>query len=114
MEPQRSPDGHYTLTPSFYEGTLVRVTVTDTKTGTLIDVASTRDSDAMKWVTGWVDNTSYLFWGSDTGTHWVRRMDGSSVAEVPLAGAACARFDQLYRAKYGKPNKDRVGSCPAP
>lgn len=114
LEHQRSRDGRYTLTPSFYEGTLVRLTVKETKTGRVIDVASSRDTDAMKWVTGWVDNTSYLFWGSDTGTAWVRQIGGSSVTEAPLAGAACARFEELYRAKYGTRNKDHVGACSGP
>ncbi len=97
---QTSPDGRYTLTPSLHEGALVQLTVRERSGGALIDEVKTQDTDAMKWVTGWVDDTSYLFWGADTGTAWVRRVDGATVSEVPIEGASCARLEQLFESKY--------------
>ena len=97
---QASPDGRFTLTPSLYEGSLIRLQVQERSTGTLIDDVKTRDTDAMKWVTGWADDTSYLFWGADTGTAWVRHIDGTRVTESPLQGAACGRLEHLFETKY--------------
>jgi hypothetical protein len=106
MAAQHSPDDRLTLTPSLYDGTLVRLTVKERRTGKVIDDVKTRDTDSMKWVTGWVDNTSYIFWGSDTGTRWVRHI-GASVVEAPVDAAACKRLEQLFERKY---NEDR-GNC---
>ena len=100
LAPQASPDGRFTLTPSLHEGTLIRLAVQERSTGKLIDEVKTRDTDAMKWVTGWIDDTSYLFWGADTGTAWVRHLNGTNVTESPLQGPPCRRLEQLFESKY--------------
>jgi hypothetical protein len=112
LAPRESPDGRFTLTPSFHDGSLIRITVKERSTGKPIDDVNTRDTDAMKWVTGWVDDSSYLFWGADTGTTWVRHVDssGTHVSESPLQGAACARLEQLFESKYD----ERRGNCLKP
>jgi hypothetical protein len=107
---QASPDGRFTLTPSFHEGTLIRLTVQERSSGKVIDDVKTRDTDAMKWVTGWADDTSYLFWGSDTGTAWVRHLDGANVTEAPLQGSACVRLEKLFEGKYD----ERRSNCLKP
>lgn len=107
LTPQISPDGRFLLKPSFHEGALVRLTVQERSTGKLIDEVKTRDTDSMKWVTGWVDDTSYLFWGADTGTTWVRHLDGTTVTESPLEGPPCTRLERLYEIKYD----ERRGNC---
>jgi hypothetical protein len=106
MAMQPSPDNRFTLTPSLYEGTLVRLTVKERRTGNVIDDVRTRDTDSMKWVAGWVDSTSYVFWGSDTGASWVRHI-GPKIVEVPIQGTACTRLEQLFERKYN----ERRGNC---
>ena len=99
FEVQPSPDGQLTLTPSLHENVLVRLTVRD-RSGRIVDEVSTGDTDVMKWVTGWVDNSSYLFWGSDTGASWVRHLDGNVVTESPTEGVACKRLEALFDARF--------------
>jgi hypothetical protein len=106
LAPQASPDGRFTLTASFHDRTLIRLTVQERTTGKLVEVAETRDTDAMKWVAGWIDDTSYLFWGSDTGTAWVHHLRGPAVTEAPLEGAACRRLEELFERKYGEHRGD--------
>ncbi|MBL0214037.1 MAG: hypothetical protein IPQ07_09140 [Myxococcales bacterium] len=112
LAPRESPAGRFTLTPSLHDGSLIRITVKERSTGKLIDEVNTGDTDAMKWVTGWADDSSYLFWGADTGTTWVRRIDssGTHVTESPLQGAACARLEQLFESKYD----EHRGNCLKP
>src|SRR5688500_7156651 len=55
---QVTPNGDFTLTPSLHEGGLIRLTVKD-RSGNVIDDVPTRESNLMKWVTGWVNNSSY-------------------------------------------------------
>jgi hypothetical protein len=110
LAPQASPDGRFILTPSFHEGTLIRLKVQERSTGKLIDDVKTGDTDAMKWVTGWADDTSYLFWGADTGTAWVRRISGTNVTESPLQGPTCGRLEHLFEAKYD----ERRSNCLKP
>jgi hypothetical protein len=102
LAPQASPDNRFVLTPSFHEGVLIRLTVTDRRTGRMLDDVKTRDSNSMKWVTGWANNTSYLFWGADSGTDWVRDIGGTSVIESSAQGPACERLEQLFESKYGQ------------
>src|SRR3954469_6227869 len=70
-----SPNGRMSLTPHLYEGTLVQLAVRSSTDGNIVDQVFTRDTDQMKWVSGWIDDKSYLFWGADTGTSWVRAFD---------------------------------------
>ena len=110
MVPQTSPDGRWTLTPSLHEGTLLRVTVRQAADGVAVDEVDVRNSDAMKWVAGWVDETSYVFWGADMGTRWVRAFDGSSWSERSMTDSDCATLERLFEMRY----REHHGDCLRP
>ncbi|MBI5489040.1 MAG: hypothetical protein HY905_17025 [Deltaproteobacteria bacterium] len=110
MASQPSPDAQSVLEPSLHDGTLVRLTVRRADEGALADSVDTRESDAMKWIVGWVDDTSYVFWGADMGTRWVRAFDGNTWSERPSTDADCAALERLFEAKYG----ERRGDCLRP
>jgi hypothetical protein len=108
--PMSSPNGRMSLTPSLHEGTLVQLTVRSSTNGNIVDQAFTRDTDQMKWVSGWIDDKSYLFWGADTGTTWVRTFDGSAWVQKDMSTTACRTLERLFEAKYG----ERRGNCLLP
>ena len=110
MASQPSPDARWVLEPSLHDGTLVRLTVRKAGEGTIADSVDTRESDAMKWVAGWVDATSYVFWGADMGTRWVRAFDGNTWSERPISEADCDVLERLFEAKFG----ERRGNCLRP
>lgn len=95
------------LTPSLYERTLVQLTVRSAPDENIVDQVFTHDTDRMKWVSGWIDDKSYLFWGADTGTSWVRTFDGSAWVQKAMGTTACRTLEQLFEAKYG----ERRGNC---
>jgi hypothetical protein len=105
-----SPDGRWVLESSLQEGTLVRLTVRAAGEGAVVDTTDTRESDAMKWVTGWVDAASYVFWGADTDRRWARTFDGRAWSERPMTDADCEALERLFAARYG----ERRGNCLRP
>jgi hypothetical protein len=103
---QPSPDGRWVLEPSLHEGTLVRLTVRAAREGAVVDTVDTRESDAMKWVAGWVDDASFVFWGADADTRRVRGFDGRAWSERPMTDADCAALERLFESRYGEHRGD--------
>ncbi len=101
LAPQKSPDGRFTLTPSVYERSLVRLTIRNSE-GATVDQIDTRDSDVFKWIAGWADARTVVFQASDTGTLLARHHDGTRWTDAPVTGDYCLRLRDLFSAKYGE------------
>jgi hypothetical protein len=100
FSPQKSSDGRFTLQPSIYENSLVRLTVVRSSDGAVVDTLDTNESDAMKWVAGWAGDDTVVFWGSDSGSLRARRVVGDKWEDATVGVGECRRLDELFADKY--------------
>lgn len=108
--PSTSPDGTMVLAPSYYDGTLVRLTVRRRADKAVLAVLDTGESARMKWVAGWTPSGEVLFYGADMGTLLAGRIVDAGWVDVGYTAERCAQLATLFARKYDESGaRCRVG-----